>query len=111
MSNKSFNGSNDEKILTWIVRGILALIMFLFVLLGFIIKPQGSGSLIDVSNLWDAMHPASFINVVGVVCWLLCVLYVSGFWKKWIPEVVTMGAKWNYTALAIGILSVILMFA
>lgn len=95
------------------IRIFFAFILFLMILFGFIVKPDGAGSNIDVEFLWDAMHPASLINWLGFILSLGFMFALSGLpiliWD--FDPLQPPGSTWYPKALfAGGVLGVILMF-
>jgi hypothetical protein len=102
----------DERTVWAIVRGIIALILLMFIIHGFIIKPQGSGSAIDLEFLWDALHPASTLNIIGVILFFVPIVGLSGLWKKMFDSyTVDLVSEWiGWVFLVSGALGVIFMF-
>jgi hypothetical protein len=95
------------------VKIFAAIIMSLIVLFGWFVKPDGAGSSVDIEFLWDAVHPASVLNIIGLVLLFISILGLTGF-SKWVFGVLSMpeGSSWILDVLSAGgILGVILTFA
>jgi hypothetical protein len=102
----------DERTAWGIVRGIVLLVLLMFISHGFIVKPQGAGSLVDLEFLWDALHPASFINILGVLLFFVPIIGLSGLWTKLVPAYfVDRVSEWiGWVFFVAGVLGVVLMF-
>ena len=100
----------DEKILNTVAVAFCAVIVVLFFTLGLIVKPAGAGSAIDTAYLWDAFHPFGFLDFIGTVLFLVSVVFISGIWKKFLPNRPTWGAGINYAFWAAGALGIVLIF-
>ena len=105
------NENKDEKILNTIVVVFCAIVLVLFFTLGLIVKPDGAGSEVNTEFLWDALHPFSFWDGLGLLLFLSAVVFISGIWKKFIPNNPTTGAGLNYAFGAAGALGIVLIFA
>lgn len=96
-----------------IVRIVCGLILGVFIWNGWIVKPSGTNDPFVTENLWEAVHPASALNVIGLVLMILSILSLTGF-TKWIWGMWSMpiGSSWIPQALAFGgILGALLTFA
>jgi hypothetical protein len=102
----------DERTVWAIVRGIIALVLLMFIIHGFIIKPQGAGSAIDLEFLWDALHPASVLNILGVLLFFVPIVGLSGAWKLFVNSyTVDRVSEWiGWVFLVAGGLGVLFMF-
>jgi hypothetical protein len=102
----------DERTVWAIVRGIIALILLMFIVHGFIIKPKGAGSAVDLEFLWDALHPASVLNIIGVILFIVPIVGLSGIWKRCFTEYfVDRVSQWiGWVFFVSGILGVLFMF-
>lgn len=103
---------NDKKstakglLITRIGVGIIAA---LFLIFGLFVKST------DPTLLYSALHPASLLNILGVIFFLLFLTYIAGlgFVTKLIEKVgVPPASVWpNYAGFGCGALGVILMYA
>lgn len=100
----------SEKALNIAVMVFCAVVVVLVLTLGLIVKPDGAGSEIDTAYLWDAFHPFSFWDFIGLVMFLIAVIFISGVWKLWRPNKPTMGTGINWIFWAIGALGIVLIF-
>jgi hypothetical protein len=102
----------DERTVWAIVKGIVVLVLVMFISHGFIIKPQGNASLIDLEFLWYALHPASILNILGVILFMVPILGLSGVWRLFFTEYqVDLVSEWiGWVFFASGILGVVFMF-
>lgn len=100
-----------EKFLNKFIPIFCGLIVFLIVLLGLVIKPDGAGSTIDTEFLWDAWHPFTGLDVVGSILLLAAIVFISGVWKLVLPNNPTWGTGINKYFWAAGALGIILIFA
>ncbi len=102
----------DERTLWAMVRGLFALIAVLFIVHGFIIKPHGAGSLVDLEFVWDALHPASIVNIIGVILFFALILGLSGLWKLFVSDYYAdLVSDWiGWVFLSVGVLGILLMF-
>jgi len=103
----------DEHLLATGVRIFLGIIVIIFILFGYVIKGSGSGT-DKFSNvtLWDALHPTSLINGIGIAFLLVFVFYLSGLWQRFTGTILLpAGSVWpNYAGFAIGILGLIFIW-
>lgn len=92
----------------YVVFGIIGLVVILFTLFGFFIKQPCD---IDEVNLYCRLHPASIIQIIGVVGFYLSAFIISGSWGKWLtlwnPENST---RWNWIFFIIALLSILMMW-
>lgn len=103
----------DERNAWIVVRSVCSLILFLFLLLGLVVKPAGAESEIDMEFVWQALHPASILNIIGVILWLVCLFGLTGLWSKLVPETLAdKAAKWlPHAIIGTGALGAFLIFA
>jgi hypothetical protein len=76
-----------------IVTGFVALVAFLIILLGLVIKPAPDGDPFSAGNLWEALHPASSVNIIGLVMVLQVLIVFSPLlgivlklWAKYVTK-------------------------
>lgn len=62
-------------------RIILAVIVTVFLTMGLIVKQPCD---IDQATLWCRLHPASILQILGVVLILAGAFILSGLWKGWL---------------------------
>lgn len=105
------NENKDEKVLGTIAVVFCALVVVLFFLFGLIIKPEGAGSATSTEFLWDAFHPFGVLDFLGTVLFLASVVFISGIWKKFLPNNPTTGQGIQYGFWAAGALGIVLIFA
>ena len=87
---------------------IFSVIVIAFTCLGFFIKQPCD---IDEQYLFCRMHPASFIQVIGVILFYLMVLVLSGTLGKWLTfENESNSSKWNLIFAGIGVASFLMLW-
>jgi hypothetical protein len=87
---------------------IASLIVIAFTWLGFF-SPQPCD--IDEQYLYCRLHPASFIQVIGVILFYLIVVFLTGTLGKWISFYNDANSsKWNYIFFGIGAASFLMMW-
>lgn len=103
----------DERNLWSLVRGLYCVILLLFILFGVIIKPGGAGDMINSVTVWDHLHPASALALIGIVLIIAAMLTISGLTSKIIgPYLSDRTAPWiGWAGFISGILGVILLYA
>lgn len=97
-----------DKRMNFIVRSIIILIGIAFLTFGFIVEPKNSDN-----TLWDALHPASVLNWVGVGFFSLSLIALTGAFNNIAER--TLGESYVNVAMTIifvaGAISIPLMFA
>jgi uncharacterized protein YqhQ len=68
---------------------------------------------VDPTHLYDNLHPASLLNVLGVIFFIVFLLYIAHIPQSILENLnIPVGSTWpNTTAVACGILGVFLMYA
>lgn len=91
-------------LITRIGVGIIAVI---FLIYGLFVKST------DPTFLYAALHPASALNIIGFILFLLFLSYIAGYFAKIIDAIgVPVGSSWNnWVAFACGVLGVVFMYA
>lgn len=119
--------AKQEALMNKIVTGFVALWAFLLLLLGLVVKPAPDGDPFSNGNVWEALHPASIVNIIGVflvlqVCIVLSPLLtiVLKLWAKYVTKdpdaevelYLPSNNIWIAIAsFAVGVLGVVLIFA
>lgn len=94
-----------------VVRVILALVLGAFICYGLFIKPKFVDDPFVTDNLWDALHPMSIINVIGVILFFHFVFLLSGLYEKLLGQVFTNAPRGVLTAMWVsGVAGVILIW-
>src|SRR5205809_6710781 len=98
----------ESKLPQIISLSIFAVIVIAFTLLGFFIKQPCD---IDEQYLYCRLHPASFIQVIGVVLFYFMVFTLSGTLGKWIYYANdSNSSKWNFIFFGIGVASLLMLW-
>ena len=99
--------NKDEKRLWTVVKVFVIIVGVLFIYHGFLHKPTP-----PEGTLWDALHPASFVNWIGVIMWIACMVGISGSFVPKLNDTFEDVGRWfPYVVFAVGILGIVLMFA
>jgi hypothetical protein len=93
------------------VIAFMALVTIVFTLFGFVIEQPCNG--IDKDSLYCALHPISFINLIGVIMFYAGFVFISGVWAlKKGGILLPVGSVWpNFAGFALFVLGAILIFA
>lgn len=102
----------DEQFIAGWARGVIFLVVIFFIYFGYLHKPTFVDDPFVNDNLWDALHPTSFINAIGLIFIGIFLFYLSGFWRKIIgTQLLPVGSSWpNYVGFAVGVLGFILIW-
>ena len=99
----------DEKSTWMVVRGIVALCLFLFTYYGFF-EPQTCD--IDREYLWCNLHPFTTFDLIGCVLFYGAAAVIAGVPKLFGVEIFnpTGSAMWNIITAVVGIGGVVLIW-
>lgn len=94
----------------YFVQGLCALVFVMF--WGFGLFGHAGTDKFVTENLYEALHPCSVINVIGVILFHVTLFYASGLWVKLIGEqLLPVGSSWpNIAAFGVGFLGIVLIF-
>ena len=101
------SSNKDEKVLGIAAKVFIIIAGLLFLYNGVLHKPTPSEG-----TLWDALHPSSVLNIVGVILFFVFMVVISGTFSKRINDrVEDAGAKFIVPLLIAGVGGILLMFA
>ena len=104
---KDLNGENVLKVVVPI--GVVALLV-LFYAYGFFVEQPCNG--IDQDSLYCALHPFKVADFIGVALFTAAAVFVSGIWSLIWGELDTKSpSKYQWLALAAGVLGILLIWA
>ena len=94
-----------EKVISFV---IAAVIVIAFTWLGFFSKQPCD---IDQQYLYCRLHPASFIQIIGVILFYFMVALLTGTLGKWLKfENEANSSKWNIIFFVIGAASFLMLW-
>jgi hypothetical protein len=97
----------ESKVPQFIGFAIIAIVVIAFTWLGFFSRQPCD---IDEQYLYCRLHPASFIQVIGVIGFYLTALVLSGAVKKITFWNEANSSKWNFIFFGIGAASFLMMW-
>lgn len=100
---------SSDKAMQFIVYAGVLIILGMFFAFGFFIKPTDSTE----DKLWGAVHPTTWLDIVGVIMFTISALGLSGISRAIIGEkLMPPKSAWiTWTVVAMGALGIVLMFA
>lgn len=107
--------AKDEKILSYIVKGVIGLCLLLFILFLWVFNPGVNADKFSNETVWEAVHPYHWLkDSIGMLGVIAFGLYVAGVLGKTVYSFTGPKAENSpglvHVIAVIGVLCVILLF-